>query len=155
MTANEPKIPLEDIKKIPARLLLRMINNAKEFLKTDTAMLEVCKKYHVSPNIIDLIPVCFSDLDVSAKTAHGIIYLNYALLCDGDFLKDYGYLIHEMTHYFQQCFRNKPTQGSDDGDSLSNPAEEEAFQNQVEFLADHFGDEEAEEYVDDLLDHHE
>ena len=33
--------------------------------------------------------------------------------------------------------------------------EQEGFQNQVEYIANQFGDGEAENYVDDLLEHHE
>lgn len=55
----------------------------------------------------------------------------------------------------QQCFGDKPTQGADDGDYLSNPYEQEGFQNQIKHISDHKGDDEAEDYVDHLLDHHD
>jgi hypothetical protein len=97
----------------------------------------------------------FSDLDVSAKTVKGVVYLNYKLLCDGDFYKDYGYLTHEYTHALQQCTGKGPTKGSDDGEYLDNKYEVEGFQNQVEYMANEFGEDEAEDYVDNLLEHHE
>lgn len=149
------QIPLEEVKKIPHKLLLRLINKAKHYLKKDPTMQRICEENGVGVDFIDLIPTCFADLDVSARTDHGIVYLNYKLLCDGDFYKDLSYLPHEYTHYFQQCFGDKPTQGSNDGDYLDNKFEQEAFQNQVEFTANEFGEGEAERYVEHLLKHHE
>ncbi|MEK6881013.1 MAG: hypothetical protein AABY22_15450, partial [Nanoarchaeota archaeon] len=108
-----------------------------------------------SVDIIDYIPTMFGDLDVSAKTDHGIVILNYKLLCEGNFYENYSYLIHEYCHWFQQCYGTEPTQGSDDGEYLDNPHEKEGFQNQIEFISDEFGENEAEEYVDDLLSYHE
>ena len=59
------------------------------------------------------------------------------------------------SHFFQQTAADKATKGSAEGEYLHNPHEQEGFANQVEFLANHFGDDEAEDYVDDLLDHHD
>lgn len=149
------KIPLSKIKKIPNASLLRMINKAKKHLKTDDVWIKICKEYNESPDIIDLIPTKFGNLDVSAKTDHGIVILNYSLLCDGDFYKDYSYLIHEYTHWFQQCYGTKPTQSSDNDNYLHNPSEQEGFANQVEYISKEFNVDEAEQYVDDLLKYHE
>jgi hypothetical protein len=152
---DHKKIPIEVVKHFPPSILLKLINWAKDYLKKDEVMQRICEDYGVPVDYIDYIPMMFSDLDVSAKTVKGVIYLNYKLLCDGDFFKDYGYLVHEGTHHFQQCFGDKPTQGSDDGDYLDNKYEIEGFQNQVEYLANEFGEDEAEEYIDNLLKHHE
>lgn len=149
------KIPLQTVKKFPINKLMHLIEKAKDFIRDDDVWLEICEEYNEDPNIIDVIPTMFGDLDVSAKTDHGIVILNYKLLCDGDFFKDFSYLIHEYSHWFQQCYGDKPTKGSDDGNYLKNPYEQEGFQNQLEFISDHFGDNEAEKYVDHLLDHHE
>lgn len=152
---KEEKIPLSDVKKLPFKSLMRFINKGKAFIKKDKVMIKTFKEYGVDINEIDFIPTYFKDLDVSAKTDHGIVYLNYKLLTDGDFFKDFSYLIHEYTHWLQQTTGNKPTQSSDDGSYLDNPAEQEGFQNQIDFISDHFGDEEANDYVDNLLDHHD
>jgi hypothetical protein len=152
---KDEKIPLSVVKKFPYKTLNRFITKAKKYLKTDQVWIDICKEYGEEPDIIDLIPVMFGDLEVSAKTDHGIIILNYKLLTDGDFFKDYSYLIHEGTHVFQQCFGEKPTRSSDDGEYLHNPAEQEGFANQVEYIDETFGKQEAENYVDDLLEHHE
>jgi len=152
---EKPKISLETIKKVKPEILLKLINKAKEHLKTDEVMQRICKEYDQSVDMIDLIPTTFKDLDVSAKTDHGVVYLNYKLLEDGDFLKDYSYLIHEYSHFFQQCFMSKPTKGADDGEYLDNPYEIEGFVNQIEYIANELGEDEAHDYVDDLLDHHD
>jgi hypothetical protein len=153
---EKEKLPIEFIKLLPPSSLVRLIERAKSYLKDDSVMLEVCSKYDLDPDFIDLIPIKFGDLDVSAKTSKGVIILNYKLLCDGDFFKDYSYLIHEITHFLDQCFGEKPTTGSNNSsDYLDNPFEQEAFQNQVKYISNHFGEEEAEEYVDKLLNHHE
>lgn len=155
MPQKQEKIPLSQVRKFPYKTLNRMISKAKKFLKNDETMKKIFAEYDETTDIIDFIPTCFGNLNVSAKTNKGIVILNYKLLCDGDFLKDYSYLIHEYTHWADQCLGDKPTQGSDDGDYLDNVYEQEAFQNQVEYISDKEGEEEAEQYVDDLLEHHE
>lgn len=142
-------------KKIPPITLLRAIKKAKNFLKTDPTMLNMFKEYGVDISEIDIIPTYFKNLSVSAKTDHGIVYLNYSLLEDGLSIKDLSYLIHEYCHWLQQCCGEKPTKSANDGDYLHNKFEQEGFANQVEYLANRLGDEEAEDYVDNLLEHHD
>lgn len=146
--------PLEKIKKLPKSYLNKIILEMKRSLKTNKIMIGIFKDYGVDIEELEFIPMSFMDLDVSAQCNHGIIYLNYKLLCDGSFKKDYGYAIHEITHWLQQTSGDKPTQSSDDGDYLSNEFEIEGFQNQIEYMGNEFGEEEAENYVDHLLDHH-
>lgn len=153
--SSKEKIPLKIVKKMPYQSLNRMINKAKKYLKSNEIWQKLCREYNEDVDIIDYIPTMFGDLDVSAKTDHGIVILNYNLLCDGDFFKDFSYLIHEYTHWFQQCYGDKATRSSDDGNYLDNPYEQEGFSNQVEYIADQFGKGEAKKYVDDLLEHHE
>jgi len=153
--AKSDKIPLSVVKKLPYKTLNRMIKKMREYLKKDGVVQEMFKEYDVDIEEIDLIPMRFGNLDVSAKTDHGVIIFNYKLLTDGDFFKDFSYGVHEMTHYLQQTTGTKPTQSADDGEYLDNPYEREGFSNQVEYIANQFGPGEAENYVDDLLDHHE
>lgn len=155
MPSKEQKISLEQIKKLPFKALNRMINKAKKFLKKDKTMINIFKEYGHDVSVIDYIPTYFDEIDVSAKTDHGVVILNYKLLCDGDFFKDYSYLIHEYTHWAQQCLGAKPTKSSENGSYLHNPYEQEGFQNQVEYISNHFGEDEAEKYVDHLLDYHD
>lgn len=151
----EKKFSPNEIKQISPRILLKLIEKAKQQIKKDKVMIDIFKEYDIDINEIDYYPIFFKDLDVSAKTDHGIIYLNYKLLENGFDLKDCSYLIHEITHVLQQTCNSKPTKGSDDGSYLDNPHEEEAFQNQVEYISKQLGEDEAEDYVDNLLDHHE
>lgn len=149
------ELSLKEVKSISPNKLLSIINKGKEFLKTNEVWKNICKDNDESVDIIDLIPTMFGDLDVSAKTDHGIVIINYKLLCDNDFKDDYSYLIHEYVHWFQQCYSNKPTESSDDESYLHNKYEQEGFANQIKYIAEQNGEEEAIEYVNDLLDHHE
>lgn len=155
MAKKQEKIPLSVAKKLPYKSLNRMIKKMREYLKNDGVVQEMFKEYGVDISEIDLIPMRFGNLDVSAKTDHGVIIYNYKLLTDGDFFKDFSYGVHEITHWLQQTTGSKPTMSSDDGSYLDNPFEQEGFQNQIEYIAKQFGEEEAENYTDDLLEHHD
>lgn len=146
---------MSEVKKLPYRSLNRMLKKLREFLKQDEVVQKMFKEYEVDIDEIDYIPMRFGKLDVSAKTDHGVIIYNYKLLTDGDFFKDFSYGVHEITHWLQQTTGTKPTQSSDEGSYLDNPFEQEGFQNQVEYIAKQDGEEEAEDYVDHLLDHHD
>lgn len=135
--------------------LMRIINKAKNNLKKDKIMQEIFEKYGESVDIIDYIPTYFKDLDVSAKTDHGIVWINTKLISKGFDKFDYSYLIHEFTHWAQQCLGKNPTQSSNDGSYLHNKYEQEGFQNQIEYISEHLGKDEAEEYVEKLLEHHD
>lgn len=139
----------------PPKLLLGLINQAKNNLKQNETMQKVFEEHGVPIEYLDYFPMMFADLDVSAKTVKGVIYLNHKLLCDGDFFKDQMYLVHEAIHVLQQGFGDRPTKGSDEGEYLDNEYEIESFQNQLEWMANELGEDEAEKYVDHLLDHHE
>ena len=155
MPSEKEKIPLSQVKKLPYRSLNRMLKKMREYLKQNEVVQRMFEEYGVDIEEIDFIPMMFGNLDVSAKTDHGVIIFNYRLLCDGDFFKDFSYGTHEITHWLQQCTGKKATKSSDDGEYLHNPYEQEGFQNQIEYIAEQFGEGEAEEYVDDLLEHHE
>jgi hypothetical protein len=155
MNQGEKILRQRDVTSISPKVLAKMIDRAKKFLKNDKIMKQVFKDHDVDMEFMDYIPIKFGKIDVSATTSRGVITLNFKLLQDGDFFKDYGYLIHEITHYLQQCFGDKPTQGADEGSYLDNPAEQEGFQNQIKYIDHHHGEEEAEEYVESLLDHHD
>jgi hypothetical protein len=152
-TAKE--LSLAKIKKLPYQMLNRMISKMRNYLKKNEIVQKMFKDYEVDIKELDYIPMCFGDIDVSAKTDHAVIIFNYQLLTDNDFIKDYSYGVHEVTHWLQQTTGKKATKSSDDGDYLSNPYEQEGFQNQIEYIAEQYGEEEAEEYTSDLLEHHE
>lgn len=152
---EEKDFSIEEVKKIPKVQLMKLINTAKAYVKKSPVMIAAFKKYKVNLEELDNIPMFFKDIDVSARTEHGVIWLNYSLLSDGDFFKDYSYLVHESVHWLQQSTGQMPTQGSDEGEYLYNKAEQEGFKNQIKYIKSIFGKEAAEEYTDNLLDHHD
>lgn len=155
MPSKDEKIPLSKVKKMPYKALNRLLNKMRAHLKENEVMQKVFDKYGVDIAELDLVPMMFGDIDVSGKTDHSVVIFNYELLTDGDFFKDFSYGIHEVTHYLQQTTGAKGTKSSNDGDYLHNKHEQEGFANQVEYIADQQGEDEAERYVDDLLEHHE
>ncbi len=134
--------------------LLNIINEVRESIKDSSVIQDMCKEHSVGVDYIDLVPMAFAELDVSARTDKGCIYFNFKLLDDGDFQKDDHYMVHELTHHFQQCHGDGPTMGSDEGDYLDNEYEQEGFQAQTEYLSETRGPEAADKYVNQVLDHH-
>lgn len=142
------------MKKFPPTILLRILKKMKEKLKNEPVLQQAFKEHNIDIKELEFYPMYFKDLDVSAKCDHGIIYFNYKLLSD-DFEKNYSYAIHELTHTLQQLGGTHPTQSSSEGDYLENKYEQEGFQNQIKYIAKEEGEDEAEDYVENLLDHHE
>lgn len=138
--------------------LLPLLQELKDTLKKTKTIQDMCSEYGVDVDFIDLVPMAFADLDVSARTDKGCIYFNYDLLENGfdHFIEENShYGAHELMHMFQQCFSDGPTQGSDDESYLDNEYEQEGFQAQTEYLSETRDDEEAEEYIEKVLDHHD
>ena len=132
-----------------------IIKDMKERIKKDPAVIAAFKKYKVPIDKIDSVHVEFSDLDVSAKTKDAKIYLNRKMLeSDSDIKDPAHYLAHEITHYLQQVTGNVAGH-SDVEDYLDKPTEEEAFRIQVDFKKRNEGEDEAQTYVEELLDHHD
>lgn len=146
---------IEQIKEIPHKDLLKVIDKVRARIKKHPIVEKMFKDYGVDIDELDLVPMCFSDLEVSARTDHAIIYFNYKLLADNDFEMDDHYMIHELVHYLQQTTGDRPTKGADDGVYLDNEYEVEGFQNQTEYLAETRSKDEAESYVNQVLDHHD
>lgn len=135
----------------------KFIDKVRADIKKHPVVKEMFKEYGVDLSEIDLFPICFAELEVSARTDHGIVYLNTSLIEEDGFDPDAinHYLVHEITHILQQTTGTKPTQGAEQGNYLDNESEIEGFQKQVEYLADTKSEEVAEEYVDQVLDHHD
>jgi hypothetical protein len=153
-TMPKQKLTIEQVKKISPKTLLKIIQRAKNYLKTNDVWKDMCKEYNVDVNVIDLIPMKFGDLEVSARTSRGVITFSWKLLEGGDFFKNVHYVIHESEHFLGQCYGEHPTQGASDGNYLDNKDEQAGFQRQLEYIDDQFGEQHAEDYVDNLLDHH-
>jgi hypothetical protein len=144
-----------EIIKLSPEELLQMIEKVRARVKKSTVLKDMFEEYNVDLEEFDYIPMAFADLDVSARTDHGCIYFSYKLLEDGSFDSNDHYILHETNHFLQQCAKSKPTEGSNDDDYLDDPDEKEAFKAQTEFLEDTRGEDVAENYVDQLLDHHD
>lgn len=133
-----------------------LIDKVRENIKKNKVVKDMFNEYEVDISEIDLIPVCFADLDVSARTDHGIIYLSKTLLDEDDPIEQAidHYLVHEICHFLQQTTGTRPTKGAESGDYLDNEEEIEGFNIQTEFLADTRDESVAEEYVEQVLEHH-
>lgn len=133
-----------------------LLDAIKELLKGDSVVQRMFDEFDVPLEDIEQAPLEFAPLKVSAKTRNGKIYLNKSLLEDGDFSDDIHYIVHELRHWLQQTngdmdkYRKRP-----ELDYLDLPAEIEAFKDQIEFMANFYGEDRAKEYLEDLLDVHE
>lgn len=133
---------------------LPLLQEAKDKLKDSETIQELCNEYEVDVDFIDLVPMAFTELDVSARTDKACIYFNEKLY--DNFLDEHlHYAAHELIHFFQQAFGDGPTEGSADDDYLDNEYEKEGFQVQTEFISETEGDEAAEEYIEQVMDHHD
>lgn len=134
------------------QVYLHYLQTIKDQLKTDPVVVDMCREHKFDPQDLDLVPVRFGDIDVSARTDRGVITLNWKLWEPK--LRDQipSYLVHELEHHIRSS--RTPTQSADDGDYLANPDEQSAFQRQLEFIDNHQGTQQAYKYVDQVLDHH-
>ena len=146
---------LPDARNIPQAKLRPLLDKVRAKVKNHPVVKEMFKEHGVDLKEIDMIPMCFAKMNVSAQTNHGVIYFNIKLVEDGNFDDDDHYLVHEMTHILQQCYGDHPSKGANDGNYLDNEDEVEGFQKQVEYLADTRDEEEAEKYIEQVLDHHD
>ncbi len=146
ITASKTSQDLEDTIEILARV--------KSELKKDPIAKEICREHGFSIDIIDGIPMEFAeDLEASAKTTDSKIQLSSNLLND-DFEIIMRYAIHELVHSLQHM----KSEGIDpyaDDEYLDREDELEAFQFQIAYDAKERGENEAEEYVEDLIEYHE
>lgn len=143
---------------LPHKNLANLLDKLKARVFDSDVVKDMLKKYKIEKDEINLWPICMAKLPVSARTDHGIIYLNVDLFLNGNVSdkieENDHYLPHEMVHVCQQTTGNKATPGSTDDNYLDNPTEQEGFRNQSKYISDTKGDEEAEEYVEQVLDHH-
>lgn len=142
-------------KGLPHKELEPKLKKIKNKVFKHKVVQDMIKKYDIDKAELDLVPICFAKLPVSARTDHGVIYINVDLADDGKISDDDHYIAHELTHFCQQTTGNKPTPGSTSDNYLDNPVEQEGFRNQTKYIADTKGEEEAEDYIEQVLDHHE
>lgn len=145
-------------KGLPHKKLAPLLEKLKKRVFESDVVKDMLKEYDIKRDELDLWPICIAKIPVSARTDHGVIYLNIDLFANGDVEENLEandhYLPHEMTHVCQQTTGSKATPGSTDDNYLDNPTEQEGFRNQTKYISDTKGDDEAEEYVEQVLDHH-
>lgn len=129
-----------------------LIDASLKILKESLIVKKMFDEADVPLELLDFVTIVFERLDVSARTDKGIIYLNEDLKDSPEDIEHY--LVHELTHFLQQCFSDGPTKGSSGDDYLENPYEVEGFQNQTEYIAHTEGEETAEDYIEKVLQHH-
>jgi len=129
------------------------IKHIKDALKKEPIVIKEFKKYNRDIDEIDDVSIMFDpNLDVSAKTVNGEIFLNAKMLEEN--WEDYfHYAVHEITHYLQHT-SGKCNGGGEDENYLDNDSEVEAFQNQLKYREKTEPKEEVEQYVKDLFDKH-
>lgn len=138
------------------KILLTIIKKAKSYLKKNKTMQDAFKRKKLDIELIDVIPTMFDEIDASAKTKQGIVILNIKLLEDGLIFKDIMYLVHEYTHFCQQAISDDAIEKTapKGKNYLFNDEELEAFHNQLNWLEEECGKDEAKEYIDQLVDFH-
>lgn len=133
-----------------------LLSKILDFLMSSPAIKGMFDRYKVPLSRIHDVDIRFADIPVSAKTKDRVIFINKNFLEDGNFSKEIHYIVHELCHWLQQeCddpYDMIPPSGTD---YLEMPSELEAFMYQTHFMREFYGDSEAEQYVDDLLDFHE
>lgn len=132
----------------------KLIQKLKKDLKKQEEYKEMCEKYYKPIDFVDDIKITFEPLDVSAKTINGEeIILNERLL-DDKYTEILKYLIHEIQHCGQSA-AGKVKETPSKEDYLDDKNEQEAFRAQISFQSRHEDPEEVQEYIENLLDHHD
>lgn len=132
----------------------KFIKEMRQTAREDPKIIEKFKEYNVPLDHINKVHIEFCDLDVSAKTKDKKIYLNNKMLDDDSKVKDpANYLVHELIHYLQQS-TGQVDKKKMKKDYLDRPTEQEAFKAQIDYKKREESEEEAEEYIEGLLDHH-
>lgn len=126
----------------------------REALKKEPIVIRMFKKNKRDINEIDNVSIQFDkDLEVSAKTINGDIFLNAKML-EEDWKDYYHYLIHELSHYCDHK-NNVCNENSKNVDYLDNPEEIKAFENQLQYREKTEGPDVVNEYIKELFDKHD
>ena len=133
---------------------LLLLDLIKELLKKSKVVKDMFDSFDVDLESIDDMPIEFADLPVSAKTKNGKVYLNKKLLDDDGFADDIHYIVHEANHWLQQGSGEIRHKHNEDEEYLDLPTEMEAFKNQLCYIRESKGNEEAKKYLDMLLEFH-
>lgn len=133
----------------------KLFAEIRRHIKNSDIAKECLKEKKIGPWIFDAFPLDFDEIDVTAKTINGTIYLNPKVL-KMDFNIVMRYVIHEFVHVLQHINEEKNGDKKSDKDQeyLDRDDEIEAFQKQIKFDAKVRGPKAAEKYVDELLEFH-
>lgn len=129
------------------------LEHIRAAIKKEPIVQKEFNKYNRNINEVDNVSIKFDEnLDVSAKTINGDIFLNAKMLEDD--WRDYlHYIIHEITHYLQHT--SGDCNNDPNVDYLDNESEVEAFQNQLKYKEKTESPKEVNKYIKDLFDKHD
>lgn len=133
---------------------MKALSKVRTALMNDDIAREICDDLKMGHWHLSSVPIAFEKIDVTAKTVDGKIVLNPKLM-NKPFSILMRYVIHEMVHAIQHIHEHGEKQTDKKDDYLSREDEVEAFQYQVKFDKENRGEDEAEKYVDRLLDFHD
>lgn len=131
------------------------LKHIREALKKEPVVKAMFKKYKRDINQIDNVCIRFDpNLDVSAKTVNGKIFLNAKMLEEN--WKNYmHYAVHEIQHFLQHTSDNCDEYQDPNAEYLDNPSEIEAFQAQLKFREKTEPKSVVNDYLKDLFDKHD
>lgn len=130
------------------------LKNIRKALKKEPVVIDMFKKSKRDINEIDDVKITFdNNLDVSAKTVNGDIFLNAEMLKD-DWKDYFHYAIHELSHFIDHT-SGKCAPKNKDEDYLDNPSEISAFKNQLKYRKKTEPKDDVNEYVEELFDKHD
>jgi len=132
---------------------MEALSKIRTSLINDNIAKDICKENDVGPLFLRSVPIRFEKLDVTAKTVNGNIILNPKLM-NKSFEIMMRYIIHELVHAIQHMDDYDKKDNDKKKKYLNREDEIEAFQYQLKYDKENRGDEEAEKYVDHLLDFH-
>lgn len=136
-------------------LEIKAINDLKYIriaAKKEPLIIDMFKKNGRALSEIDDVSIQFvRDLEVSAKTINGKIYLNANML-DDDWKDYFHYIIHELSHY---CDHKNKKCNDDNVSYLDNPAEISAFKKQLKYREKHESPKVIDKYLEELFDKHD
>lgn len=129
------------------------IAHIRKALKKEPIVIDEFNKYKRNISEIDDVSIQFDpDLDVSAKTVNGKIYLNAKML-DEKWEDYFHYAVHEIDHYLQHTTNDCDHNSNED--YLDNDNEIEAFKDQIAYRKKTEGKPVVEEYITELFDKHD
>lgn len=139
-------------KKIEKTELIEQVIN---LLKEQPVVKTMFDRFEIDPEYIHKIQIKFGPIDVSAKATREGITINEKFLEDGNVVDDLHYIVHELVHALQYLagYVDKVKVLKFEH-YLDNPLELQAFREQIRFIKDYKGQEQADEYLNDLLDFH-